>query len=109
MWHHNGSTVYLIVNGAGREFYYESPRPGMLEAGARRGTLLFKGEVANNSYEGTAFIFNRQCGQFPYRVSGPILEAGRRVVLTGQAPRVNPTCQITGHLADTLDFTLLDR
>ena len=35
IWDHNGSVMYLIANGSSREFYYQRPRPGMLEAGAR--------------------------------------------------------------------------
>ena len=109
LWHHNGSTMYLVATGASREFYYDSPRPGMVDVGARRGTLLFRGEAGANGYDGTAWIFNRQCGQFPYRVSGAILEGGRRVLLTGHAPRVNLACQITGYLVDSLDFALIER
>ena len=33
-WDHNGSVVYLVANGSSREFYYQRPRLGMLEAGA---------------------------------------------------------------------------
>ena len=33
-WDHNGSVMYLVANGSSREFYYQKPRPGMLEAGA---------------------------------------------------------------------------
>src|ERR1700747_361114 len=43
LWDHNGSVVYLIANGSSREFYYKQPRSGMLEAGARPGSLLFHG------------------------------------------------------------------
>ncbi len=70
LWEHNGSTVYLIAKGSSREFYYKEPRTGMIEAGARAGSLLFRGRSARGQYFGTAFIFDRQCGQFPYQVSG---------------------------------------
>jgi hypothetical protein len=43
LWDHNGSVVYLIANGSSREFYCKQPRSGMLEAGARPGSLLFHG------------------------------------------------------------------
>jgi hypothetical protein len=107
LWDHNGSVVYLIANGSQREFYYKEPRPGMLEAGARPGSLLFRGQTANGQYFGTAYIFNRRCGQFPYEVKGPILDNYERVVLTGQAPRVGEDCDIDGYITDTLEFTLL--
>jgi hypothetical protein len=34
IWDHNGSVMYLVVNGSSRELYYQKPRPGMLDAGA---------------------------------------------------------------------------
>jgi hypothetical protein len=105
-WDHNGSIVYLVANGAAREFYYEEPRPALTEAGAHPGALLFTGKRENGRYVGTAFIFNRRCGQSPYQVSGPILDNDQRVVLTGQAPRVGADCRIRGHVADRLEFTL---
>jgi clan AA aspartic protease (TIGR02281 family) len=107
VWDHNGSVVYLVARGSSREFYYKEPRPGMLEAGARPGSLLFRGTSEGGRYVGTAFIFDRRCGQFPYQVSGPILDDYERVVLTGQAPRVGANCSIRGYLADTLEFKLL--
>ena len=33
-WDHNGSVMYLVANGSSREFYYQKPRSGMLEARA---------------------------------------------------------------------------
>jgi predicted aspartyl protease len=108
LWEHNGSTVDLIARGTLREYYYKQPRAGMMEAGARPGSLLFQGRTANGQYFGTAFIFDRQCGKFPYQVSGPILDNYQRVVLSGQAPRVGANCQIEGYWKDTLEFTLLE-
>jgi hypothetical protein len=106
VWNHNGSLVYLEVDGSGRRFYYQQPRPGMAEAGARPGTLLFNGQSIGGNYFGTAYIFNRQCGSFPYSVQGPILDEGRRVKMIGQAPRVDQQCNVTGYLEDTLEFKL---
>ena len=110
LWEHNGSTVYLVAEGASREFHYKQPRPGMIEAGARPGSLLFRGRTANGQYVGTAYVFDHECGPRPYQVSGPVLDNYRRVVLTGQAPRVGPYpyCQIEGYSNDTLEFTLLE-
>jgi hypothetical protein len=74
IWDHNGSVMYLVAHGQSREFYYQKPRAGMLEVGARPGSLLFRGEIDNGQYTGTAYIFNPHCGQIPFQVKGPILD-----------------------------------
>lgn len=107
LWEHNGSTVYLVANGQTREFYYQEPRPGMTDVGARQGSLLFTGISSNGGYQGTAYIYRGACGRFPYRVSGPILDNYERVVVRGQAPRVGPDCRIRGYFDDTLEFSLI--
>jgi hypothetical protein len=104
IWDHNGSVMYLVTNGASREFYYQKPRPGMLDAGARPGSVLFRGEVDNGQYLGTAYIFNTHCGPIPFEVKGPILD-DERIVLTGQAPRVGRSCQTYGSYMSNLEFT----
>lgn len=108
-WDHNGSIMSLQVDGRTRRFYYDQPRPGMAAAGVQPNTLLFVGEVVGSTYVGTAHIFNARCGAFPYRVSGPIEDGGRRVVLTGRAPRVDRNCRIFGYLEDTLEFDLIEK
>ena len=106
-WDHNGSVVYLVANGSSREFYYQRPRLGMLEAGAHPDSLLFSGQINNGQLSGTAYVFTAQCGQVPFEVKGPILENGGRVALTGQAPRVGRNCQAAGYYTSTLEFRLL--
>jgi hypothetical protein len=107
LWAHNGSTVYLVAQGASREFHYEQPRAGITNEGARNGTLLFKGVSREGNYEGTAYIFKRGCRPTPYQVSGPILDDSRRVLMRGNAPKLNERCQVTGHTANRLEFTLV--
>jgi hypothetical protein len=107
MWDHNGSVMHLIANGSSRELFYEKPRPGMVEAGAKTGSLLFRGEVSNGQYSGTAYIFNLQCGQVPFQVKGAILDGGERIVLTGQAPRIGRNCQAIASYSTNLEFRLL--
>src|ERR1700730_228452 len=70
-WNHNGSVLYLVAKGNSRQFYYQKPRIGMVEAGARPDDLLFSGEVHDGMYFGTAHVFNSRCGNVPYEVSGP--------------------------------------
>jgi len=106
-WSHNGSIVYLVADGSKREFRYETPRPGMIDAGARHGALLFAGSVNGDTYEGAAYVFNKRCGKVDYPVSGPILDGYRRVVLRGQAPKVDAACRIVGTITDTLEFDLI--
>src|SRR5215813_1317998 len=84
IWDHNGSVLYLVANGQSREFHYQKPRAGMLEVGAHPGALLFRGEIENGQYSGTAYIFNPHCGQISFQVKGPILDNDERIILTGQ-------------------------
>jgi hypothetical protein len=107
IWDHNGSEMYLVTNGSSREVYYQKPRPGMLDAGARPGSLLFRGEVNNGQYLGTAYIFSLHCGPIPFEVKGPILDDDKRIVLTGQAPRVGQNCRPYGSYTSNLEFTRL--
>jgi hypothetical protein len=104
VWDHNGSVMYLVANGASREFYYQKPRPGMLDAGARPGSLLFRGHVDGGQYSGTAYFFNPHCGPIPFEVKGPSLEDEERIVLTGQAPRVGQNCRTYGSYTSNLEF-----
>ncbi len=99
--------MYLIAIGSSRELHYQTPRPGMLEAGARPDDVLFKGQINDGQISGTAYIFNAQCGQVPFRVKGPISDNGGRIVLTGQAPRIGRNCQTVGEYTSTLEFKLL--
>ena len=103
IWDHNGSVMCLVANGSSREIYYQKPRPGMLDAGARPGSVLFRGEVNKEQYFGTAYIFSPHCGPIPFEVKGPILD-DQRIVLTGQAPRVGQNCQTYGFYTSSLEF-----
>jgi hypothetical protein len=107
IWDHNGSVMYLVANGSSREIFYQKPRPGMLEAGARPGSLLFRGEINNGQYLGTAYIFNLHCGPIPFEVKGPILDDDERIVLTGQAPRVGQNCRVYESYTSNLEFRRL--
>jgi tetratricopeptide (TPR) repeat protein len=105
LWDHNGSIVSLEADGRSRKFRYETPRQGLLDAGAHSGTLLFDGRTDGSRYFGTAYVFKGGCGAFPYNVSGPILNASRTVEMEGNAPQIDlNTCRILGYVHDTLTF-----
>jgi len=107
IWDHNGSVVYLVANGQSREFHYQKPRAGMLEVGARPGSLLFRGEIDNGQYSGTAYIFSPHCGQIPFQANGPVLDNDQRILLTGQAPRVGRNCRANESYTSNLEFRRL--
>jgi hypothetical protein len=107
IWDHNGSTMDLVENGSSREFHYQKPRPGMLEAGAHPGSLLFRGRVDNGQYSGTAYLFNPHCGAIPYQVKGPVLDNDERIMLTGLVPQVGRNCRTYGFYSSNLEFRRL--
>jgi hypothetical protein len=107
IWDHNGSVMYLVEIGSSREFHYQKPRPGMLEAGARPGSLLFRGQVDNGQYSGTAYLFNPHCGAIPYQAKGPVLDNDERIMLTGQVPQVGRNCRTYGFYTSNLEFRRL--
>jgi hypothetical protein len=106
-WDHNGSRMGLVAIGAVRRFHYARPRAALAERGVAPGQLLFEGERSGNLYSGTARIFaTPPCGEFTYRVEGPVSADQRTVTMYGRAPRVNSRCEVTGYRDDTLVFTL---
>lgn len=107
-WNHNGSTIYLSVDGDKRQFFYSQPRPGMLKAGARPGDAIFEGKSIGGRYIGTAYLYNPRCGKHPYQVEGPVLNNGGKVVLKGRAPKFNRKCKVKGTKLDTLNFELIE-
>jgi hypothetical protein len=106
IWDHNGSVMYLVTNGSSQEFHYQKPRQGMLDAGARPGSVLFHGELNNGQFVGTAYIFNAHCGPIPFEVKGSILN-DERIALSGQAPRVGRDCHPHGSYTSNLEFRRL--
>ncbi|TGD97149.1 hypothetical protein [Methylobacterium nonmethylotrophicum] len=106
-WEHEKSVMMLVADGARRRFYYHRPRPGLAEAGARSGSLLFDGVRRGNTYSGRATVFAGACGTFDYLVDGTVV-ADRHVVMRGTAPRIDRrTCEVVGYRADELAFDLL--
>jgi hypothetical protein len=100
--------MYLVESGLSREFHYQKPCPGMLEAGARPGSLLFRSQVDNGQYSGTAYLFNPHCGAIPYQVKGPVLDNDEQIMLTGQVPHVGRNCRTHRYYTSTLEFKRLN-
>lgn len=106
-WNHNGSLMRLKASGNQRWMYYEIPRQVLLNAGVRRGTLLFNGYKDGNWYSGTARRFSRHCPGNPleYYVEGPVRSDQLQVTVQGTR-EVHRQCQSTGQIAtDVLVFT----
>jgi hypothetical protein len=109
-WDHNGSLMSLAANGSHRQFYYDKPRPGVVQAGVRPGTLYFDGVTDGHQYSGTAYVFSTKCGATGFAAAGPVSPDGRQVVLYGTSPIINAlNCQIMGYhdYTDTLAFNLV--
>lgn len=105
-WDHNGSSMKLVASGQSRTFVYDAPRDGMLQAGARSGTVLFRGNRKGFRYSGTAYVFSQRCGPAAFSVSGAVSPDQRSVTLHGKAPRRSGSgCEINGYRDETLVFT----
>jgi len=109
LWNHSGSVVGLFADGPSRAFRYERPRVGMQAEGVTKGTLLFDGTKSGDTYDGTAYIFDRRCQPIPYPVSGPVSADDRQVALTGNKPSaLDNNCQPTSYQRDVLYFTFIE-
>lgn len=109
LWLHNGSTVYMVRDGSIRRLYYKQPRQGMLDVGATPNALLFDGIVSQEGvWRGSAYIFNRRCGKYPYAVEGLLNSKSGVITLSGATPHVDASCNVQsigGSKNDTLIFT----
>lgn len=105
-WHHNGSVMRLDAIDETRAFVYMNPREGLRREGVSAETVLFTGERKGQDYAGTAYVFNRACGQKEYAVRGQVEDGEHRVVLEGAAPVLGPDCAVVGTRPDRLVFEL---
>jgi hypothetical protein len=109
VWDLNGSQLYLIAIGAQREFRYHTMRPGLEEAGAQAGTLWFLGTRSGDQYSGTAYVFSKTCGAFPYAVTGSASNNNQTITLNGSVPIVaGDSCAIVDHREGTDVLRLLE-
>jgi hypothetical protein len=107
LWNHNGSQMRLRADGDRRTFVYEQPRAAIANQGVERGTVLFEGSISGEAgeYTGTAYVFSARCGKQAYAVTGELQDDGRRIFLSGEAPRRDSsTCAVQGHRDDDLVF-----
>ena len=107
IWNHNGSVVFLELQGSNRKFYYLRPRPGIAAEGVQPGTLLFAGTRSGHNYVGTAYIFSARCGPIGYPVRGSLSNLDF-IRLVGRAPRRDANCNVVSYFDDVLIFTVID-
>ena len=87
---------------------YDKPRSGLAPLGIKSGTMLFSGVRDGNTITGEAVTFSKRCGPQQFAVSGQIINENR-VVLQGQKPNRNNSCEIVGNVPETLAFDLIRR
>lgn len=103
-WSHNGSAMKLETHGEKRQFIYMNPRSGLLAAGVRPNMALFEGVRQGNAYSGTARYWSIHCGVQTFVVTGTVSTDERLVTLSGDAPKLDPACTVTGRSFQTLLF-----
>lgn len=103
-WNHNGSVMGLVADGDKRSMVYVNVRDQLTNL-VKPGTWLFKGSSDGNNYRGTARRFSAGMPPLEYAVSGPIIEGGNRVVLTGKVT-IRRSNGKTETFTDRLDFRL---
>lgn len=106
-WDHNGSLMRLKANGQQRVFTYEEPRSVLRRAGVRTGTVLFDGRNVGDYYVGRARRFSKDCkAPLVYKVEGPVVDGGSRIVMRGMRQVFASGCRGTGrYVEDVLVFT----
>jgi hypothetical protein len=103
-WSHNGSAMKLEADGENRRFIYMNPRAGLLAVGIRPDAALFEGTRSGNTYSGTARYWSKQCGVQTFAVTGTVSADERTVTLSGEAPKLDASCTVTGRSSQTLVF-----
>jgi hypothetical protein len=107
-WSYDGSVLNSITEGDAVKFFYVKPSPALKAEGAKFGTILFEGKLANQKYVGTAYSFGSGCGRIPFQASGAIVDDNRRIELLGHRPRLDKSCKIVRSELDNLTFDRVD-
>jgi hypothetical protein len=95
---HNGSVMEITRQGAEMYIKYEQPRKDLVALGFQPGGLLFEGGIGKKTGDigGTAYLFHRKCGSFPYSVAGSFSNGMTILILKGLSPIVDSkTCHVT--------------
>lgn len=103
-WTHNGSVMLIEAEGDTRRIVYMNPREGLRRAGVSGDMMLFEGSRQGSRYEGTARWFSRACGPQTFPVSGTVNADESRIELSGEAPRIDAACKVTGTRREQLVF-----
>jgi hypothetical protein len=103
-WEHNGSTMHLSAQGKQRAIAYLKPRASLP---ASSGTVLFRGRIKGDIYQGEAFLFSSKCDSIGFAVSGPA--TNQLIQLTGKKPKRDRNCKIVGYEPERLTFNRLGR
>ena len=110
-WRHNNSQMQVMAEPQAPNslrIVYDKPRSGLAPLGIKSGTMLFSGVRDGNTVTGAAVTFSKRCGPTEFPVSGQIVNE-TRVVLQGQKPNRNDSCETIGSGAETLEFDLIRR
>ena len=97
-----------IAEGDAVKFFYVKPSPALKAEGAKFGTIVFEGKLANQKYVGTAYSFAGGCGRTPFQASGAIVDDNKRLELLGHRPRLDKSCKVVSSELDNLTFDRVD-
>jgi hypothetical protein len=107
-WSYDGSVLNSIAEGGAVKFFYVKPSAVLKAEGAKFGSILFEGKLADHKYVGTAYSFDGGCGRTPFQASGAIVDDNRRVELLGHRPRLDKSCKVVSNELDNLTFDRVD-
>lgn len=94
VWTHNGSTIKWESDGQKRSASYLQPRPGLENAGIRRGVKLFEGTRKGAVLSGNSYSFKNGCEPISFAVTATVTDE-RQIVFTGEAPIRSSGCNAT--------------
>jgi hypothetical protein len=103
---HNGSLMSLeVLPDHHVVIRYAQPAP-RLYGFVAPGMVLLEGHWDHQTLWATAYVFTRECGAFPYQVSGGVAPDGS-LVLQGSAPYVVEGCVVWGYTWESSNSRLV--